>query len=34
MGRWMTIEAKRSLIQKNTEEPGMTQSLLADFHAS
>ncbi|KAG3115426.1 hypothetical protein PI124_g8012 [Phytophthora idaei] len=31
MGRWMTIEAKRSLIQKNTEEPGMTQTELASW---
>ncbi|KAG2777196.1 hypothetical protein PC129_g17438 [Phytophthora cactorum] len=31
MGRWMTIEAKRLLIQKNTEEPGMTQTELASW---
>ncbi|KAG2889630.1 hypothetical protein PC129_g14654 [Phytophthora cactorum] len=31
MGRWLTIEAKRSLVQKNTEEPGMTQTELAGW---
>ncbi|GMF45138.1 unnamed protein product [Phytophthora lilii] len=31
MGKWMTIDNKRSLIHKNVADPGMTQVQLAEW---